>query len=166
MKFSGIIENDIVDSIDGLTVSFWTQGCPFKCKNCHNPQTWNKSGGYDLQENYIEIIKELITKNGIFRNLSILGGEPLYDENINIVYDLIVEIRKTFPNINIYLWTGFTLKQLKKMKNDKINVILNNITYLIDGLYDENKKDSNLILRGSSNQIVWKNEKGKFKKFI
>ena len=48
MKYAGVIPNDTVDVDKGLSVSFWVQGCPHHCPGCHNPETWDKDGGYEL----------------------------------------------------------------------------------------------------------------------
>lgn len=164
LRFAGIIENDIVDSISGINVSFWCQGCLFHCKHCHNPQTWDLNGGQELPQNYKEIILELLHKNGINRGLSILGGEPLLEQNRQIVSDLINYVKDKSPNTTIYLWSGFMYKPLKKLKDSTINNILSKVDYFIDGLYDESKRDTTLKLRGSSNQNVYHRIKGKLKK--
>ena len=75
MRFAGIMENDFTDGI-GICVSFWTQGCPYHCNGCQNPQTWDFNGGSELPDNYIDIIIKLLHKR-FKHNLSILGGEPL-----------------------------------------------------------------------------------------
>ena len=65
MKYAGIIEDDVVNG-QGVCVSFWTQGCPFHCKGCHNSQTWDFSGGLDAdQDQLTEKILTLLSKNGI-----------------------------------------------------------------------------------------------------
>lgn len=164
MKFAGIDKNDIADSTTGVTLSFWTQGCPFHCKNCHNPQTWDENGGYDLPENYIEKIIEMLDENNISRDLSILGGEPFYKGNKKIVYDLVKEVRRQRPETNIYIWSGYTLEELLGGKpnttseEEKFTLgILDFVDYLIDGLYVEELRDTNLKLRGSSNQHIYQN---------
>ncbi len=162
MKYAGVIENDTVDCDDGLCVSFWTQGCPHKCKNCHNMHTWDKNGGIELREDYIDYVEKLLIKNGIKRHLSILGGEPFYDENIIIVNNLIEDVKKNYPTIKIYIWSGYTLNQLINRKNKYIDFILKNIDFLIDGLYIDELKNITLKLRGSSNQHIYQNVNGKF----
>ena len=47
MKIADIYNNDVTDGI-GFCVSIWAQGCPNGCKNCHNPQTWDPTGGYEI----------------------------------------------------------------------------------------------------------------------
>lgn len=157
MRYADIIDNDIVDGVNGISVSFWTQGCPFHCPGCHNPKTWDFKGGKELPINYINIILKKLMNNGIQRHLSILGGEPLCPENLQIVYNLCYVVRKELPITNIILWTGYTLQELKeRAKIDiRLKFLLDNLTVIIDGPYKKELRDLRLKLRGSSNQIVW-----------
>jgi anaerobic ribonucleoside-triphosphate reductase activating protein len=154
MKISGIIKNDVVNGI-GVCVSLFVQGCPHHCKGCFNPQTWSFSGGKEI-ENLTKTIIEAINANGVMRNFSILGGEPLCPENIPLVKNIIQEVRKKYPNIKIFLWTGYTLNQLDIKNNKDLKYILLNINYLIDGPFIEEQKDYSLWLRGSRNQRILK----------
>jgi anaerobic ribonucleoside-triphosphate reductase activating protein len=148
MRYAGLIENDIVDSDDGICVSLWMQGCPHHCKGCHNPETWDFNGGIEIdREKLVENVINSLTQNGVKRNFSILGGEPLAEENLEDTLYIINRIRNKFPKIKIYLWTGYTIENLKIKDLKKIDVI-------IDGLYDEKLRDISLPLRGSSNQRI------------
>ncbi len=127
-------------------------GCPHKCKGCHNEHMWNYDDGYDVEiSSVIDKIKCAITANGLKRNLSILGGEPLASYNLEYTTTIINEIRKSFPDIEIYLWTGYTIDN---MDRSTIKDILKNVDVIIDGKYDEKLRDVSLPLRGSSNQRV------------
>lgn len=149
--YAEIKENDCTNG-KGICVSFWTQGCPHHCFNCHNPETWSYSGGKIASaENILTTILEAINKNGVMRNFSILGGEPLCPENIELVEYLINNIRKVFPKIKIYLWTGYK----KENFNSKQLSIANEINVLIDGPYEDSLRDITLELRGSSNQNIY-----------
>jgi len=64
-------------------------------------------GKRDTAEDILKKILVAIDKNGIKRNFSILGGEPLCYENIFLVEYLIDNVRIMFPDITIYLWTGY-----------------------------------------------------------
>lgn len=156
-RYAGLITNDFSNG-QGVCVSFWTQGCPHKCKGCHNPETWDFNGGQEIPYNIKEIIIKAISKNNIIRNFSILGGEPLCNENLKLTEEIINEVRKFFPKIKIFIWTGYTLESLKKRKNSYVNNILSSIDVLIDGPFIESEKDLTLKLRGSKNQrILYKN---------
>ena len=156
MKIAGIIENDIVDCDDGICVSLWTQGCPHHCKGCHNPETWDFNGGAEISLTELtENIIVLLTKNGIKRNFSILGGEPLCPENIDNIILIVEKIRSILGNdIKIYCWTGYTYEDL--LKSDKHKRLFRNIDILVDGRFDETQRDTTLKLRGSKNQRIIK----------
>lgn len=154
MKYAAIKENDIVDG-EGICVSFWTQGCPFRCKGCHNPETWSFDGGIEEDENILlNKILYLIDKNNVQRNLSILGGEPLCKQNREFVAKLVIATKRRFPNIKIFLWTGYEIEFLKNINDSNIKIILKNIDTLIDGPFIEEQRDISLKLRGSKNQRV------------
>lgn len=152
-RYVKIMKNDIVDG-EGVCVSFWIQGCPFHCHNCHNPETWDFNGGFEIPMDIRgQLIKD-IAENGIIRNFSVLGGEPLCDENLSVVEDIIKGVRTAYPSIKIYLWTGYTIEQLQAKNDERISNILSNIDILIDGPYIDEQKDITLKLRGSKNQRV------------
>lgn len=151
MRYAGIIENDVVNG-EGVCLSYWTQGCPHKCDGCHNPETWNFNGGKeDSKENILNKILTLLNKNNIHRNLSILGGEPLCDENIDFTMEILKQVKQKYPSIKTFVWTGYTYEELCKLYK---NIIFDNIDVLIDGKYDKNQRDITLKLRGSKNQRI------------
>lgn len=153
MKYAGLMENDFNDG-EGVSVSLWTQGCPHRCQGCHNPQTWDFNGGYEVPDDIRGEIIKAISANGITRNFSILGGEPLCDENLDFVLNIITSVRIAYPDIKIYIWSGYTFAELINRNDDRIIKILKNANYLIDGRYDESLRDITLPLRGSSNQNI------------
>lgn len=156
IRLANIVEFDIADSCDGISISLWTAGCPHKCPGCHNSELWDGSN-YPVvsKEEILDRLIEAMTKSDIKKNLSILGGEPLIPENVADLDFIISEFHKRFPESSIYLWTGYTLKELKKRKDKHLKNIFKNINILIDGRFDINKK-KNLRLRGSSNQNIYK----------
>lgn len=84
-----------------------------------------------------------------------MGGEPFgSDENISLILTIINDIRTKFRDIKIYVWSGYTLEQLKNKKNKNINIILSKIDFLIDGPFIEEERDISLFMRGSKNQII------------
>ena len=153
MKYAGLMENDIVDG-EGICVSLWTQGCPFHCSGCHNPETWDFDGGYEVPDDIRGEIVKAISANGITRNFSILGGEPLCEQNLDFVLNILTSVRVAYPHIKIYIWSGYTFEELIEKKDERIIEILKRCNYLIDGRYEESLRDTTLPLRGSSNQNI------------
>lgn len=153
MRYAGIIKNDIAAG-EGVNVSFFVQGCPLHCEGCHNPQTWDFLGGKEFSSDTINEIITAIGENGVVRNLSIMGGEPLCQENIFMVSLLLMSVQQKYPNIKYYLWTGYTYEELAAKHSQKIDWILDHIDYLIDGPYIASQRDITLAMRGSRNQRI------------
>lgn len=154
-RYAKIKFNDIVDG-EGICVSFWTQGCPFRCPGCHNPDTWDFNGGVEIPSDIKGQIIKALSANGVQRNFSVLGGEPLCEENLDLVHSLIMAVRIAYPEIKIFVWSGFVIETLKKRAetNEKLADILKNIDVLIDGPFIQEERNITLKLRGSSNQRV------------
>lgn len=154
MRYGGLILNDIT-AAPGLCVSFFTQGCPHRCKGCHNPESWNFTDGLEFTPEVLEQIIEGLTAQGIQRNLCIMGGEPLCAENAFLTYLVIYEVRRRVPDAKIYVWTGYIYEQIKELPpHDKVTTILDNIDFLIDGPFIQELRDTTLEMRGSSNQRI------------
>lgn len=153
MKFAGLNKNDFTDG-DGVCVSLWVQGCPLHCPDCQNPQTWDFEGGENVPYDLKGQIVKAISANGIIRNFSILGGEPLCDENLDFVLDVITAVRIAYPEIKIYIWSGYTFDELITRKDQRIIEILKRANILIDGRFEKDLRDITLELRGSSNQNI------------
>lgn len=149
MKYAGIINDDIVNG-KGICISFWVSGCPHHCPGCHNPETWDKNYGYDLPDDYIQRIEKLLTKNGIRRNLSVLGGEPLCLDNIATVFDLLMTVKIDMPWTRTLVWTGGKYEDLLEW----FPMVFKYIDVLVDGEFDITKRDITLPLRGSPNQRI------------
>ena len=150
MRYAGIKYNDVVDG-DGVCVSLWMQGCPHRCKGCHNPETWSFDGGIEIPRwKLISDIIEAIKKNNVKRNFSILGGEPLCPENLEHTIYIINAVKKEFPDIKIYLWTGYIFEEMTERQKTIIDIV----DVLIDGPYIESQRDLSLKFRGSRNQRV------------
>lgn len=154
MSYNTIKWNDTANC-PGVSVSVFFQGCPHHCKGCFNEETWSFEGGHEFTWDTIVEIGKGLQKNGIHRDLNILGGEPLCDENLQDVFKLIVMVKVGVPGTKIYLWTGYTLEQLKARDNwGYIKSILEMVDVLIDGPFIQEQRDITLPLRGSINQRV------------
>ena len=154
MRYAGINFNDM-SAAPGVSVSFFTQGCPHHCKGCHNPETWNFEGGKEFTYDTLNEIIEGLTANGITRSLAIMGGEPLCEANAFLTLLVVKTVRERLPKTKIYIWTGYEYEDLQKHKSDShIRMILEYADYLIDGPYIEELRDITLPMRGSSNQSI------------
>lgn len=148
MKISSITYPDVNNGL-GFRVTLWVQGCSHHCKGCHNKVTWDFKGGRDFTEKDKEKIFDLLSKPYI-RGITFSGGDPI--ESYDDVLELCKEIKKEFPSKDIWLYTGYKIEDLEGMKKDEI---LSVIDILVDGEYEEDKRDVSLAFRGSSNQRIF-----------
>jgi len=157
IHINGINGNDMVNG-EGVSVSLFMQGCPHHCPGCFNPESWDFDGGYTIeQDELFEDILNKMTANGLQRNFSFLGGEPLASQNLALTQHIIHYLRDNLDYIpKIYIWSGYTLQEL--VERSKIEPAIKNVliyTYcLIDGPYKYDERDLTLELRGSANQNI------------
>ena len=153
MKYAGLNKNDFSAGI-GVCVTFFAQGCPHKCPGCHNPETWDYNGGIEFTSATLEEILEAIEANGIQRNFCLMGGEPLCPKNSFLSYLILSTIKRKYPDIKIYAWTGYLYEDLLKSRYPNVQKCLSLIDVLIDGPYIQEERDITLPMRGSRNQRI------------
>lgn len=144
------IDNFDISNGEGVRVVLWTQGCPHRCKGCHNPQTWKETAGKPFTDKERDLIVYYLDEY-FPKDFSVLGGEPLAPYNRDGVAELLKHIKTVRPQTNIWLWTGYLWEDVKDLEAVKY------IDILIDGRFEiglSNKMKANLKLRGSSNQRV------------
>lgn len=145
IRIAGIIRESIVDGA-GLRFVVFTQGCTHNCKGCHNPQTHDLNGGYDVS---VERILEEFYKNPLLKGITISGGEPLLQAKALI--PLVKEIKKSK---DVVIYTGYTIEKLQNMSDPVIDELLSYCDILIDGRFILAEKDLTLTFRGSRNQRI------------
>lgn len=134
----------------GLRTSIYFAGCRHYCPGCHNPQSWDVSGGYEVK---IDYLLDLI-KDDEFADVTFSGGDPLYQ--CDAVAELARRI-KAETNKTIWCYTGFTYEEI--LDNAWLSQILPHIDVLVDGPFKEELRTTELPFRGSSNQRIielWK----------
>ena len=103
IRLANIVEFDIADSCDGISISLWTAGCPHKCPGCHNSELWDGSSFPIVsKEEILNKLNLLMKKSEIKKNLSILGGEPLNRRFFFLFISNLPSIKK-FIFLNIFL---------------------------------------------------------------
>ena len=151
MKRYALIRKMDISNGEGIGISLFVQGCHFHCKNCFNPETWDFNGGKEWNEKVKERFIKLSNGEHVNR-ISILGGEPLCQENVETVLNLCQELKKLYPQKKIWIYTGYTWEYL--VNQNLTRKLLENIDVLVDGPYVDELQDFNLRFRGSSNQRI------------
>lgn len=148
MNYHNIKTDDMLNG-DGLRVTCWVSGCNVRCPNCYNPQTWDFDSGIPFTETTMqEIISELAKP--YIKGLTLSGGHPLELQNISKVLDIIKRVKTTFPNKDIWVYSGFRYEYI--VKDSTLQEALKYIDVIVDGMYIDKMKDINLHFRGSRNQ--------------
>lgn len=167
MRYADFYECDICNG-NKVGMSLFVQGCPFHCKGCFNQETWDFSGGKEWDEKTWNKFFDLAKRDYIHR-ISFLGGSPLCDENLMGVYNIIAKIKFTYPEKQIWVYTGMVWEDIIKYRKDENNpildsksptkeetraMLLNHIDVLVDGPFECDKRDLALAFRGSTNQRI------------
>ena len=146
MRYHNITKDDMLNG-DGLRVVLWVAGCAHGCPGCHNPITWDPEGGLPFDEEAKQEIFDELDKDYV-SGITFSGGDPLHEANVRQVTALAKEIREKYPNKTIWLYTGSLWKEVKDLEIAKY------LDVLVDGEFQEEKKDNTLHWKGSANQMV------------
>ena len=148
IRIAGIVKESIVDGT-GIRFSVFTQGCPHKCKGCHNVHTHDFSGGYEVDIN--ELVEQ-VRVNPLLNGITITGGEPFRQAAA------CCELAKRVKELdkNVWCYSGYTIEELSELaKTDNdIKNLLGNCDVLVDGKFDESQADLTLKFKGSKNQRI------------
>ena len=132
----------------GVRYVVWVQGCKRRCPGCINPL------GQPLSENgywksVAALEQDILHVEGL-TGITISGGEPFLQAE---ALAKLVKLIKENSKLDIMLYSGYTLKQLREMQNAAVDYILGHIDLLVDGEYVE-ELNHNTIYRGSDNQVI------------
>ncbi len=157
MNYHDLYECDFNNG-KGARVTLFVSGCTHGCKGCYNVETWNPKSGKpfttEVEDHIINLLKdEKINRKG----LSLSGGDPLHEDNLVAIANLIGRVRTECPDKDIWMWTGYTLEELEKEENRTMRFrhgIVKACDVLIDGKFEQDKYKANLRWKGSENQII------------
>ena len=168
MHYADIKKADIANGT-GVRVSLFVSGCNHHCKGCFNQEAWDFNYGKEFTEEEIDkIMKEL--DYPYIEGLSLLGGEPLERKNQQGLLPLVKKVKEKFPDKNIWCYTGFKFDEdiMNNMYNnwEETKSLMSYIDVIVDGKFEEDKKDLKLKFRGSSNQRIIDVQKSIYEKNV
>ncbi|NFL88673.1 anaerobic ribonucleoside-triphosphate reductase activating protein [Clostridium botulinum] len=148
IRLSGIAYESLVNG-PGIRRVFFSQGCNHNCKGCFNPDTHDFNGG---EERSIDELIEDVLCNPMIKGITFSGGDPFEraDE-----FSYMAKIFKE-NNKNIWCYTGYTFEYINDNleRNKGWKDLINNLDVLVDGKFEEDKKEDGLKFKGSSNQRI------------
>jgi len=146
MKYAGLKKTDIANG-NGVRVSLWVSGCERHCPGCFNPEAQDFAYGKDFTHDTLSEILDALGESFI-KGLTLLGGEPMAEQNQPEVLNIVRTVKEIFPNKDIWLYTGYKYEEISH------NEILYFVDILVDGEFIEAQKNLSLKFRGSSNQRI------------
>ena len=160
MYYSGIEPCDVLNG-EGFRTVIWVSGCSIGCKGCFNPSTHNPYFGQEYTQETENYILECLSKDYI-DGITITGGNPLEDYNLDTILNLINKIRLSFPNKSIWLYSGFRWSEIfndgvyltKDCAGWKRREIVKQCTVMVDGRYIDSQRNPSKKWAGSDNQKV------------
>lgn len=153
MNYADIRPIDVANG-PGIRVSLFVSGCTHHCKECFNPETWDFAYGKSFGEDEVRAILAHLSKPYI-KGLSLLGGEPFEPQNQAAVLALVERVRETYPEKDVWCYTGYLFEALSAGKvGEHSRALLERLDVLVDGPFVLEQKDLSLRFRGSANQRI------------
>ena len=156
MYYADIKKADVANGL-GVRVSVFVSGCTHHCKNCFNEEAWDFHYGNEFTQKEIDKVIELMDHSYV-AGLSLLGGEPFEHINQQGLLPLVKMVKEKFSDKNIWCYSGYTFENdiIDRMCKEwkETPEFLSYIDVLVDGKFEEDKKDLSLRFRGSSNQRI------------
>lgn len=148
IRIAGIIKESIVDG-PGIRLVVFAQGCNHKCPGCQNPHTHSFEGG---TQTTIKEILESVKDNPMLDGVTLSGGEPF--EQAEAFAELASQIHQM--GMDVVTYTGYTYEQIVDgmEKRKGWARLLNESDMLVDGKFEQTKKNLLLKFRGSENQRI------------
>ena len=152
MNYTALRKADISNGL-GFRCTLWVSGCLRKCPGCFNPEAQDPEFGKTFDdEAKSRIFREL--ENPTCDGLSLMGGEPMSvcSDNRKQIIELCREVKERFPEKDIWMWSGYLYEEISE--DPDMMDVLDYIDVLVDGPYEEMRKDLACPFRGSNNQRV------------
>lgn len=146
LRLAGIVKESVVDG-PGIRMVIFVQGCPHHCPGCHNPDSHNPEGGYETTTE--EIIADL-PDGKLVCGLTLSGGEPFAQASALITIAAAAKLR----GLSIVVYTGYCFEELLQMsvRMPEVMELLKLTDMLVDGPFEQERRDLSLAFRGSANQ--------------
>ncbi|BES53220.1 anaerobic ribonucleoside-triphosphate reductase-activating protein [Aeromonas phage phiWae14] len=151
-----ILDYKSLDVLNGTGVrsSIWLAGCSHQCKGCFSKHTWKWEGKTEEEIQLRKLVERDMRDTRIKRDgISLLGGDPFYDRNLDALVSFLEWFRAEFPDKTVWLWTGYTREECL-LESRKHVIVTSLIDVLVDGKFVEELKDVDLKFRGSANQRI------------
>ena len=155
MKYATIKTVDIANGTV-VRVSLFVSGCTHRCPECFNEIAWDFNYGQEFNQETIDLILKALEPSHI-AGLTLLVGEPMELVNQEGLLPLLQQVRKMYPDKDIWCYTGYLYEDLLpggKVHGPYSDEILSYLDILVDGPFILAQKNIRLKFRGSENQRI------------
>ncbi len=144
IRIAGAVPESIVDG-PGIRYTIFTQGCPFRCPGCHNPQAQPLNGGMEVK---LSVLYKEIKSNPLIKGVTYSGGEPFIQTRPLIALSQVLRAE----GYSLWSYSGYTFDKLSSdfMQRE----LLQYLDVVVDGPFVQAKHSLDLDFRGSSNQRI------------
>ncbi|MGF1872324.1 anaerobic ribonucleoside-triphosphate reductase-activating protein [Photobacterium indicum] len=150
MHYNNYYPVDVVNG-PGTRCTLFVSGCEHQCRGCYNKSTWRLNNGHaftqEMEDNIINDLNDTRIKR---RGLSLSGGDPLHPANLASVLKLVMRVKTECVGKDIWLWSGYVLAELTEHQQQIVDLI----DVLVDGKFEQDKRDPSLVWKGSENQVI------------
>ena len=147
INIADYIENTEVEG-PGKRFALWVQGCFRRCPGCCNPHYLDFVPKTIVESEQIcTLIEDSKNKHGI-EGVTFLGGEPMLQaRGLSEIAKFCREL-----GLSVMTFTGYTLEGLKAENIPYAVELLQYTDLLVDGAFEESKKEEKRNWIGSTNQ--------------
>ena len=153
MNYSQLIACDTANG-EGVRTSLFVSGCTNHCPGCFNQEAQDFNYGKLYTQDTENILLDCV-KQPYISGLSILGGDPLCQDNMGLITLNFLAHKVHSLGKTVWLWTGFKWEDFNFTNNFSLqSLLLSACDVVVDGPFIEAEKDLSLAFRGSRNQRI------------
>ena len=153
MNYSQLIACDTANG-EGVRTSLFVSGCTNHCPGCFNQEAQDFNYGKLYTQDTEDILLDCI-KQPYISGLSILGGDPLCQDDMGLITLNFLAHKVHSLGKTVWLWTGFKWEDFNFTNNFSLqSLLLSACDVVVDGPFVEAEKDLSLAFRGSRNQRI------------
>ena len=153
MNYSRLIACDTANG-EGVRTSLFVSGCTNHCPGCFNQEAQDFNYGKLYTQDTENILLDCI-KQPYISGLSILGGDPLCQDDMGLITLNFLAHKVHSLGKTVWLWTGFKWEDFNFTNNFSLqSLLLSACDVVVDGPFIEAEKDLSLAFRGSRNQRI------------
>ena len=153
MNYSQLIACDTANG-EGVRTSLFVSGCTNDCPGCFNQEAQDFNYGKLYTQDTENILLDCI-KQPYISGLSILGGDPLCQDDMGLITLNFLAHKVHSLGKTVWLWTGFKWEDFNFTNNFSLqSLLLSACDVVVDGPFVEAEKDLSLAFRGSRNQRI------------